>query len=391
METEHLFAQAFLTAHPEEAAARLERLTSSDAATLPEDTPPQVAALILPHMSPFGAVACLTNLATERAGPILAALPLASAAVLLRRVEPSAQERLLTTVSATASAPLKRLLHYPEGSAGALMDPQALALPEDMVVNEALERVRQTPQHVLYYLYVVNRTQVLVGVLNLRELMLASPTAPVQRVMRLHVARIAARGPRRPLICFAERPCFLIAERGAILPLSPGKVKRYHYGYKKHGACCGLLACEPHTGVRSVEVRERRAAVDYADFMQTLLARHYPKAASIRLVQDNLNTHTPGSFSAVLPPREAVALAQCCEAHYTPKKGSWLTMAEIECAALSKQCLDRRLPEVEPLRRAVRAWAERRNQEGKTVHWKFSQDKARETLHRHYSNVQKFS
>ncbi len=176
---------------------------------------------------------------------------------------------------------------------------------------------------------------------------------------------------RHPLICFDERPCFLIEERGAILPMSPGKVKRYHYEYKKNGACCVLLAFEPHTGVRYVEVRERRTAVDYADFMQTLLARHYPEAESIRLVQDNLNTHTPGSFYEVLPP--------------------WLNMAEIEFAALSKQCLDRRLPEVETLRREVLAWADRRNQEGKTVHWKFSQDKAREKLHRHYSNVQKFS
>jgi hypothetical protein len=196
---------------------------------------------------------------------------------------------------------------------------------------------------------------------------------------------------RHPLICFDERPCFLIEERGAILPMSPGKVKRYHYEYKKNGACCVLLAFEPHTGVRYVEVRERRTAVDYADFMQTLLARHYPEAESIRLVQDNLNTHTPGSFYEVLPPGEAFALAQCFEPHYTPKKGSWLNMAEIEFAALSKQCLDRRLPEVETLRREVLAWAERRNQEGKTVHWKFSQDNAREKLHRHYSNVQKFS
>jgi len=196
---------------------------------------------------------------------------------------------------------------------------------------------------------------------------------------------------RQPLICFAERPCFLLEERGAILPMSPGKVKRYHYAYKKNGACCVLLAFEPHTGVRYVAVRERRTAVDYADFMQPLLARHYPEAESIRLVQDNLNTHTPGSFYEVLPPGEACALAQCFESHYTPKKGSWLNMAEIEFAALSKQCLDRRLPEVETLRREVLAWAERRNQEGKTVHWKFSQDKAREKLHRLYSNVQKFS
>jgi hypothetical protein len=125
--------------------------------------------------------------------------------------------------------------------------------------------------------------------------------------------------------------------------------------------------------------------------MQTLLARHYPAVDSIRLVQDNLNTHTPGSFYEVLPPEQAFLLAQRFEPHYTPKKGSWLNMAEIEFAALSKQCLARRIPEVETLRREVLAWAEQRNQTGKTVHWKFSQAKAREKLYRHYSNVQKFT
>jgi hypothetical protein len=196
---------------------------------------------------------------------------------------------------------------------------------------------------------------------------------------------------RSPLICFDERPCFLIEDVGGILPLSPGKVKRYHYDDKKNGSCCVFLAFEPQAGLRYVEVRERRTAADYADFMQTLLARHYPQAQSLRLVQDNLNTHTPGSFYEVLPPAEAFALAQKVEPHYTPKKGSWLNMAEIEFAALAKQCLDRRIPDLERLRREVLARAARRNDEGKTVHWKFSQDKARQKLHRHYTNVQKFS
>jgi DDE superfamily endonuclease len=196
---------------------------------------------------------------------------------------------------------------------------------------------------------------------------------------------------RHPLICFDERPCFLIEDVGGILPMSPGKAKRYHYEYKRNGSCCVFLAFEPHTGFRYVEVRERRTAVDYAAFMQTLLTQHYPKAASIRLVQDNLNTHTPGSFYEVLPPAAAFALAQKFEPHYTPKKGSWLNMAEMEFAALSKQCLDRRLPDLGMLRREVLTWTEQRNQEGKSVNWKFSQDTARQRLHRHYSNVQKFT
>jgi len=197
--------------------------------------------------------------------------------------------------------------------------------------------------------------------------------------------------PRHPLICFDERPCFLIAAVGGILPLSPGQAKRYHSEYQKNGSCCVFLAFEPHTGFRSVEVRERGTAQDYAAFMQTLLARHDPEVESIRLVQDNLNTHTPGSFYEVLAPAEAFALAQRFEPHYTPKKGSWLKMAEIEFAALSKQCLDRRIPDLDTLRHEVRAWADRRNREQKTVTWKFSQDKARQKLHRHYENVQKFT
>ncbi len=196
---------------------------------------------------------------------------------------------------------------------------------------------------------------------------------------------------RHPLICFDERPCFLIEDVGGILPLSPGKVKRYHYEYQKNGSCCVFLAFEPHTGFRYVEVRERRTAEDYADFMQTLLAHHYAEVESIRLVQDNLNTHTPGAFYEVLPPAEAFALAQRFEPHYTPKKGSWLNMAEIEFAALSKQCLDRRLPTVATLRREVLAWADQRNGARKKVNWKFSQEKARQKLQRHYANVQKFN
>jgi len=200
METEHLFAQSFLIVHPEEAAAELERLSSSDAAAFLADTPPQVAATALRRMSPFSAAACLSSLAAEPAGLILTALPLDSAAALLRRLESSAQERLLTGISSNVATSLRLLLHYPEGSAGALLDPQALALPEDIPASDALERIRQTPQHVLYYLYVVNREQTLVGVLNLRELMLASPTALLHAVMRPHVARLVARADRAAIV-----------------------------------------------------------------------------------------------------------------------------------------------------------------------------------------------
>ena len=121
--------------------------------------------------------------------------------------------------------------------------------------------------------------------------------------------------PLRPLICFDERPCFLIDDVGSILPMSPGKAKRYHYEYAKNGSCCVLLAFEPHTGFRYVEVRDRRTAVDYAEFMSHLVNKHYAHVEQIRLVQDNLNTHTPGSFFEVLEPEAAFELGQQFELH----------------------------------------------------------------------------
>lgn len=140
-----------------------------------------------------------------------------------------------------------------------------------------------------------------------------------------------------------------------------------------------------------MEVRERRTAQDYAAFLQTLLAHHYPEVEAMRLVQDNLSTHTPGAFYEILPPAQAFALAQRLEPHYTPKKGSWLNMAEIEFAALAKQCLDRRIPDLETLRREVLAWAEQRNLARQTVNWKFAPPDARKRLQRHYQKVQKFT
>lgn len=194
--------------------------------------------------------------------------------------------------------------------------------------------------------------------------------------------------PFFPLLCFDERPCFLIEDIGGIIPMSPGKAKRYHYEYGKNGSCCVFIAFEPHTGFRYVEVRAQRTAIDYAEYMQNLLAL-YPHAFSIKLVQDNLNTHTPGSFYKVLPPGQAFAMSERFELHYTPKKGSWLNMAEIELAALSGQCLDRRIPDMDQLRDEVLAWANNRNEQKRTVNWTFAQHDAREKLERHYNNVRK--
>lgn len=193
--------------------------------------------------------------------------------------------------------------------------------------------------------------------------------------------------PLRPLLCFDERPCQLLGEVLLPLPMKANRPRRYDYEYERHGTCCVLLAFDPHRGFRYLEVRPRRTAWDYAQFMHTLVQRFYPAVERMRLVQDNLNTHTPGSFYQVLPPAAAFEFAQRFELHYTPKKGSWLNMAEIELAALSKQCLDRRIADQETLRREAQAWQQQRNQERTTVQWRFTQAEARLKLQSKYPEL----
>lgn len=190
--------------------------------------------------------------------------------------------------------------------------------------------------------------------------------------------------PLCPLICYDERPCQLIGNILVPLPMEPHKPQRDDYEYTRHGTCCILLAFEPHTGFRYIEVRAQRTAVDYAQFLHNLVTRYYPTVDCLRLVQDNLNTHTPGSFYKILPPEEAFQLGKMFELHYTPKKASWLNMAEIEFAVLAKQCLDRRIPDQATLANEAHAWADARNKAHKTVNWTFTKADARAKLHRKY-------
>jgi hypothetical protein len=192
--------------------------------------------------------------------------------------------------------------------------------------------------------------------------------------------------PKHPVICFDERPCQLIGDAIIPIPIKPGSPKKEHYEYIRNGTCCVFLAFEPLAGKRLICVKEHRTMVDYADFMR-LLADQYPEAETILLVQDNLNTHTAGSFYNALPPEDAFQLAGRFEYHYTPKKGSWLNMAEIELSALSKQCLDRRIADMKRLIDEVSAWEKERNVIGATVRWRFNKDNARVKLQRHYSNL----
>ena len=153
--------------------------------------------------------------------------------------------------------------------------------------------------------------------------------------------------------------------------MKPGRQKREDYEYKRKGTCCVLMAIEPQTGKRVVEVSEKRTKADYARFM-CRLAKEYSLADRITLVQDNLNTHNPSSFYENMQAEEAFALTGRFEMVYTPKHASWLNMAEIEFSALSKQCLDRRIGDMETMSKEVRAWVKERNRDEVKINWQFT-------------------
>jgi len=192
--------------------------------------------------------------------------------------------------------------------------------------------------------------------------------------------------PRYPVVCFDERPCFLLGEAVAPLPLASGRVRKEHYAYEKHGSCALLAAIEPLTGQRCVQVRAQRTKKEYALFLKELAAL-FPKALKIRLVQDNLNTHTLAALYEYLPAAEAFALAQRFEFYYTPKAASWLNMIECEFSALSRQCLDRRIPALKQLEKEVLAFFKERAEKQIKINWQFSIKTARTKLNSHYERV----
>jgi len=191
---------------------------------------------------------------------------------------------------------------------------------------------------------------------------------------------------RRPVVCFDERPCQLLGNVLMPLPMKPGRVERQDYHYKRHGTCVVLMAVEPLSGHRFVKVTEQKTKKDYAEFMKSL-ALNYPKAEKIVLVQDNLNTHNPLSFYETFDAPEAFALSQRFEPVYTPKKASWLNMAEIELSALSKQCLDRRIDKMSVLAKEVMVWSKKRNRLETKITWHFTKNGARDKLSRHYESI----
>lgn len=190
--------------------------------------------------------------------------------------------------------------------------------------------------------------------------------------------------PKRPRVCFDEQSYQLISEVRVPIPAAPGQVERHDYEYKREGTCNLFMFVCPERGWRHVKVTERRTILDVAHCFKDLVDVHFPDAEVIRLVLDNLNTHTLSVLYEVFDASEARRIARKIEIHHTPKHGSWLNMAEIELAVLNGQCLDRRLGAITTVRGETAAWERDRNAEEATIDWRFTNDRARVKLDRLY-------
>nr|WP_156830163.1 IS630 family transposase [Paenibacillus sp. HW567] len=190
-----------------------------------------------------------------------------------------------------------------------------------------------------------------------------------------------------PLICMDEQPVQLLDHTRPPEKMKPGKVRREDYEYERKGSCTLFLFTEPLAGWRHVCASQRRTKSDWAEQIRELLEVHYPKAKRIRLVMDNLNTHTLSSLYETFSPDVALSLAKRLEIHYTPKHGSWLNIAEIELSAMTIQCLHRRISSIEQLQQEVTAWKVKRNQDQKSVQWQFTTEEARGKLKHLYPKI----
>jgi len=180
-----------------------------------------------------------------------------------------------------------------------------------------------------------------------------------------------------PLVCMDEASKQLVGETRTPLPARPGDGAHYDYEYVRNGVANLFMFFAPRAGWRHIQVTERRTRVDWAYAMRDLVDRYFPQAVKIRVVSDNLNTHEAGSLYEAFPPEEARRILDRLELHHTPKHGSWLNMAEIELSVLGRQCLDRRIPDAETLRREVAAWETPRNSAQATMDWRFTTADAR--------------
>ena len=193
--------------------------------------------------------------------------------------------------------------------------------------------------------------------------------------------------PQFPLVCMDESNKQLVGEVHAPLALAPGRGQINDHEYVRHGVAEIFLEVEPLSGRRHVDITEHRTRKDWALFVKGMLDERYPQAVKIRLVMDNLNTHSAASLYEAFAPGEARRLARRLEIHYTPKHGSWLNVAEIELSALNSQCLDRRIPDIDRMRKEVAAWEVDRNNRAATIDWRFTTEDARIKLKRIYPKL----
>ena len=207
--------------------------------------------------------------------------------------------------------------------------------------------------------------------------------ARMEIILRLYLLPY---NPLKPVVCFDERPCFLIGNTIEGLDMKPGQVAKENYAYTKHGSCCLLAMIEPLTGQRFVQVRRKRRKKEFAYFMKRLAAI-YPDADIIIVVLDNLNTHNFSSFYETFDAETAAQLVDRFQFVYTPKCASWLNMIEIEFSALSRQCLNRRISSIGELSNEVIAYFKERSEKGVKIVWEFSRETARQKLNRRYSQV----
>jgi transposase len=190
--------------------------------------------------------------------------------------------------------------------------------------------------------------------------------------------------PKRPVVCFDESPTQLIGEVRQPIPAEPGQIERYDCEYKRNGTANLFIFLDAHRSWRRVKVTDSRAAVDFATCMRELTDLHFPQAERIRVVLDNLSTHTAGALYQTFPACEARRVLQRMEFHYVPKHASWLNMVEIEIGVLRSQCLDRRIDSREQLVSEIAAWERQRNTSGARIKWMFTTDKARAKMGRAY-------
>ena len=196
---------------------------------------------------------------------------------------------------------------------------------------------------------------------------------------------------QHPVVCFDESPTQLIGEVRQPIPAAPGQLERYDCEYRRNGTANLFVLLDAHNSWRHVKVTDHRTAQDFAHCMRELVDDHYPDADLIRVVLDNLSTHTAGALYEAFPAPEAHRVLQRLEFHYTPKHASWLNMVEIEIGVLRSQCLDRRIGQRERLVAEIDAWQRQRNASGARIKWQFSTERARDKLARAYPNIGKES